>query len=134
MVSKSEKVFLSSNILKTIALSVVVYHDAYDQPWVWFLLVQAIVSNLLWVFIHRNRNTTRTDLVRLVKPINMVLRVIAIWTMGHRWEYHNSLGASFAFVFVIVMIIEIGCAAFVGYFSTSMSHRRYDNDISSFMW
>jgi len=134
MVSKSEKVYLSSNILKTIALSVVVYHDAYDRPWVWFLLGQAILSNLLWVFVHRNKNTTRTDLIRLVKPINMVLRVLAIWTSGHQWEYHNNISASFAFVFVVVIILEIGCAAFVGYFSTPTSYRRYDNDVSSFMW
>jgi len=131
--TKSEKVYLFSNLLKAIGLGYVVYHDAYDDPSVWFVLFQSALSIILWFYLSYNRSTTRVDIHRLARPLNMVLRVVALFVLGNLWQYHNDNGATFAWVFYGVVIIEVLCAAFVGYYSGKTTQKE-EKSASSFIW
>lgn len=108
------KVYLLAAFIKTVLLGLLLYHDVYDDPWVWYIAFQTVSSVALVAYRDTHLGTARTELLNAISPTIYVMRTLSIWGTGLTWYYYHERSATFAFLFIIVLLCEIGISIAAG--------------------
>ena len=101
------KTFLFLTFVKVVLLGVLTYHDLNESGWMYYLIFESLTSCglLTWRYFHLDEKYENRR--NVVNAIVYSMRTVAIVGLGILWEHHSYRKASFAFLFIIVMGIEV---------------------------
>lgn len=101
------KVFVICTFIKAVILSVLLYHDTYDDPAVWYMMLQTITSVVLIVYRDTHLHTAQPDVLNVISPIVYAMRTVTIGLSLETWRRYNTGRAVFAFFFILIFLVEL---------------------------
>lgn len=108
------KVYLLLAFIKTLLLGILLWHDTYDDPWIWYMAFQTVSSVGMVYYRDTHLNTKRQDLLNVITPLMYMMRTLSIYALGITRLYYKERHATFAFMFVLVLLLEIGISTAAG--------------------
>jgi hypothetical protein len=102
------KVYTLLAFIKTIFLGLLLWHDAYDDPWVWYMAFQTVSSVGLVYYRDTHLHSKRKDILNIITPIVYMMRTLSIYAIGLTRLYYHERSATFAFIFLILLVLELG--------------------------
>lgn len=108
------KVYLVLAFIKTILLGLLLWHDTYDDPWIWYMAFQTVSSVGMVYYRDTHLDSSRQDILNIVTPLVYSMRTISLYALGVTRLYYHERSATFAFIFILVLVLEIGISVAAG--------------------
>lgn len=108
------KVYVVGTFIKTVLLALLLWHDTYDDPAVWYIAVQTISGMILIVYRDTHLDSIRPEVIDSISPIVYGMRTISIGLTLETWRRYFDGRATFAFLFIIIFIVEIAISVAAG--------------------
>ncbi len=129
------KVYLVLAFIKTVLLGLLLWHDTYDDPWIWYMAFQTVSSVGLVYYRDTHLDTSRQDILNIITPLVYSMRTISIYALGVTRLYYHERSATFAFIFILVLVLEIGISVAAGISrQTYRGTKRTKSEVTTGTW
>lgn len=102
------KVYTLLAFIKTLLLGLLLWHDTYDDAWVWYMAFQTVSSVALIYYRDTHLTSKRQDILNVITPLVYMMRTLSIYAIGVVRIYYSERSATFAFIFLILLVLELG--------------------------